>query len=82
MEVTDWKEATVMRKTSFHGSKLRQKDDGSILGFTVVLLLCVVVAVGIMLRASYAEFMKVRAEYESFVASIEHFAEEREDEIH
>lgn len=71
-----------MRKTSFHGSKLRQKDDGSILGFTVFLLLCVVVAVSIMLRASYAELMKVRAEYESFVASIELFAEEREDEIH
>ena len=69
MEATDWKEAVVMRKISFRGSNWRRKDDGSILGFTVFLLLCVVAAVGIMLRASYAEFCKVCAEYESFVAA-------------
>lgn len=64
-----------MRKTSFRGNKLRRKDDGSILGGTVLLLLCIVTAVGLMLRASYAEFRKVRAEQDSFVADHEKFEE-------
>ena len=64
-----------MRKTLFHGNnraKLAKRDirdDGSILGFTVFLLFCVVSTIGLMLSASYAEYRNVRAEYETFVAS-------------
>ena len=57
-----------MRKILFHGNKSRC-DDGSILWFTVFLLFCVVSTIGLMLSTSYAEYRKVRAEYETFVAS-------------
>ncbi len=93
MEATDWKGEAAMRKTLFHGNNRAKcvkpkncggvrSDDGSILGFTVFLLLCIVVAVGIMLRASYAEFMKVCADYESFVAMRDVSEGSRQDEIH
>lgn len=58
-----------MRKILFRGNSWHRKDDGSILGFTVFLLICVVVAVGIILRVSYAQYKKAQEEYESFVVS-------------
>ena len=66
-----------MRKTLFHGNNRAKpakrdiRDDGTILGFTVFLLFCVVSAIGLLLNASYAEYRKVCSEYETFVASQE-----------
>lgn len=55
-----------MRKILFRGSSSRIKQDaGSILGLTVLILLFFVVAVGLMLRASYAEYRKIHQELES-----------------
>ena len=59
-----------MQKISFHGNK-NKHDDGSFLGLTVLILLFFVVAVGLLLRASYAEYRKIHQELESvsFVVS-------------
>ena len=78
-----------MRKISFLGNKSYARkslfalhrcydgkhDDGSILGLTVLVLLFFVVATGLMLRASYAEYRKVHEELEelSSVISVERF---------
>ncbi|MCR4940855.1 MAG: hypothetical protein K5930_12235 [Treponemataceae bacterium] len=56
-----------MRKISSHGSKKAVVDEGSILGLTVFILFFFVAAVGLLLRASYAEYKSVCAEYEAFV---------------
>ena len=76
MEAMVWKVAAVMRKISFRGNNWQRKDDGSILGFTVFLLIVVVAAVGLILRVSYAEFKKAQEEYQSFVVS-QDFSKER-----
>ena len=58
-----------MLKISFRGNN--KHDDGSFLGLTVLILLFFVVAVGLLLRASYAEYRKIHQELESvsFVVS-------------
>lgn len=48
----------------FHGF-CRKHDEGSILGLTVLVLLCFVVAAGLLLRASYAEYKKVHEDLEN-----------------
>ena len=58
-----------MRKISFRGSNSHSKrDDGSVLGLTVLVLLFFVVAAGLLLRASYAEYKKVHEELVSYEA--------------
>lgn len=56
-----------MLKISFHGNN-NKRDDGSFLGLTVLILLFFVVAVGLLLRASYAEYRKTHEELESVSA--------------
>ena len=55
-----------MLKISFRGNN--KHDDGSFLGLTVLILLFFVVAVGLLLRASYAEYRKIHQELESVSA--------------
>lgn len=46
-------------------SLIGKKDEGSVLGLTILVLLLFVVATGLLLRASYAEYLKVHSELEA-----------------